>query len=261
VPRAAIALLVGAVAAGTALAELRVEGESQVADGVSLRVRATNTAPEAVRDVVPEVVYRHRTVVADRVDLIEGGAVHEWRTNLPAPPGPGTFPVTIRLRYADRDGPARPALLVHLIRTPGAPPPDVQATIATEPVSRMGQAVVTLENAAADQVAGRLVVALPDDLRTDPESRAVEVVGSGRVSLPIVVENVGARPGDVRPIFAVFEYDRDGTHHAVLGEATLAVVGSRSALRPLLIGLGALAVALTILALAVRRARARPSAG
>ena len=256
-PRAAIALLVGAAVAGSAAAQLRVEAESHVADGVALRLRATNTTPEAARDVVPEVVYRHRTVVADRAEVIDGGGAHEWRTTLPAPPGPGTFPVIIRLRYAGRNGQARSDLLVHLVRTPGAPPPDVQATIATEPVSRLGHAVVTLENAAPAQVAGRLVVALPGDLRTDPESRAAEVGASGRVSLPIVVENVGARPGDVRPIFALFEYDLDGTHHAVLGEATLAVVGRAGELRPLLVGLAALVVTLSTLALALRGARAR----
>ena len=131
----------------------------------------------------------------------------------------------------------------------------MQATVATEPVSRLGHAVVTLENAAPEQVAGRLVVALPRDLRTDPESRAVEVAAAGRISLPIVVENVGAQPGDVRPVFALFEYDRDGTHHAVLGEATLAVARTSYASRPLLVGIGALVLALGILALALRNAR------
>ena len=254
-PRAAIALLVGAAVAGSAAAELRLEAESRVADTVILRVRATNPGPEAVHDVMPEVVYRHRTVGEDRVGVIDGGTAHEWRTTLPAPSGPGTFPVTIRLRYVDGRGQPRSTLLVHLVRTPGAPPPEVQATVATEPVSRLGHAVVTLENAAPEQVAGRLVVALPRDLRTDPESRAVEVAAAGRISLPIVVENVGAQPGDVRPVFALFEYDRDGTHHAVLGEATVAVARTSDASRPLLVGIGALVLALGILALALRNAR------
>lgn len=254
-PRAAIALLIAAAVAGRAAAELRLEAETRVADGVTLRLRATNLAPEAVHDAVPEIVYRHRTVAADRVDVIGAGAVHEWHVNLPAPPGPGTFPVTVRLRYAERGGRPRSTLLVDLVRTPGAPPPEVRATLATEPVSRLGHAVLTLENAAPQQVAGRVVVALPADLHTDPESRAAEVAASGRVSLPIVVENVGARPGDVRPIFTLFEYDRGGTHQAVLGEATLAVVGSRDALRPLLVGIVALALALGMLAVALRSGR------
>jgi len=250
-------LLLGAAVAGPAAAQLRLEVESQVADGVTLRLRATNTAAEVMHDVVPEVVYRHRTVVAARVEAIAPGAAHEWRTALPAPPGPGTFPATIRLRYAARDGQARSGLLVHLVHTPGAPPPEVRATLATEPVSRLGHAAVTLENAAPERVAGRLVIALPPDLRTDPESRPAEVAGSGRISLPVVVQNVGARRGDLRPVFALFEYDRDGTHHAVLAEATLSVAGRSADRRPLVVGLGALAVALSILAIAWRSARAR----
>jgi len=175
VHRAAIALLLGAAVAGQAAAQLRLEAESQVGDVVTLRLRATNAAAEAVHDVVPEVVYRHRTVAAERVAAIAPGAAHEWRTALPAPPGPGTFPATIRLRYTARDGQARSELLVHLVRTPGAPPSDVRATLAAEPVSRLGHAAVTLENATPEGVAGRLVVALPFDLRTDPESRPAEV--------------------------------------------------------------------------------------
>ncbi len=258
--RAAIALLLGAAVAGQAAAQLRLEAESQVGDVVTLRLRATNAAAEAVHDVVPEVVYRHRTVAAERVVAIAPGAAHEWRTALPAPPGPGTFPATIRLRYTARDGQARSELLVHLVRTPGAPPSDVRATLAAEPVSRLGHAAVTLENATPEGVAGRLVVALPFDLRTDPESRPAEVAASGRISLPVVVQNVAARPGDHRPVFALFEYDRDGTHHAVLAEATLSVVGRRGDRRPLVVGLAALAVALSILAIAWRRARARRAA-
>src|SRR5881296_3321221 len=125
--RAAIALLLGAAVAGQAAAQLRLEAESQVGDVVTLRLRATNAAAEAVHDVVPEVVYRHRTVAAERVAAIAPGAAHEWRTALPAPPGPGTFPATIRLRYTARDGQARSELLVHLVRTPGAPPPEVRS--------------------------------------------------------------------------------------------------------------------------------------
>ena len=131
---------------------------------------------------------------------------------------------------------------MHLVRTPGAPPSDVRVTLETEPVARLGHAVVTLENAAPRQVAGRLVVALPPDLRTDPESQPAEVAASGRISLPIVVQN-----------------EQDGAHHAVVGESTLSVVAPRAGGRPLLVGLGALAVALAILAVASRRASARRS--
>ncbi len=253
-----IALLLGAAgAAPTAGAALRLEAESRVSDGVTLRLRATNTAAEPAEDVVSEVVYHHRTVVPERVAAIDPGAAHEWAMTLPAPPGPGTFPVTVRVRWAARDGEMRSEVLVHLVRTPGAPPSDVHATLETEPVSRLGRVVVTLENAGSERVAGRLVVALPPDLRTDPESRAAEVAPSGRVALPVAVQNAGARPGDVRPVFALFEYDRDGAHHTVLATGTLRVVARGTDRRPLLVGLGALAVALSILAVALRSARAR----
>jgi len=84
VHRAAIALLVGAAVTGRAAAQLRLEAESQVADGVTLCLRATNTAGEAMHDVAPEVVYQHITVVADRAAAIQEGAAHEWRMTLPS---------------------------------------------------------------------------------------------------------------------------------------------------------------------------------
>jgi len=252
-----IVLLLGWVLAVRAAADLRLDAESQVGDAVDLRLRATNGADAPVHDVVPELVYRHRTVVAERVQTIGAHAAHEWQTSLDAPPGPGTFPVTIRLRYADPEAGTRSALLVHLIRTPGSPPADVQVVVATEPVARLAHGAVTLENGAPAPIAGRLVVALPADLRSDPESRPAEVPAAGRATLPVVVENVAARPGDVRPMFALFEYDRDGAHHAVLGEAMLSVAAQRADARPLLVGAAALAVALAALALAWRSVRAR----
>ena len=223
---------------------------------MTLCLRATNTAGEAMHDVAPEVVYQHITVVADRAAAIQEGAAHEWRMTLPAPSGPGTFPVTVHVRYAGREGRARSELLVHLVRTPGAPPSDVRVTLETEPVARLGHAVVTLENAAPRQVAGRLVVALPPDLRTDPESQPAEVAASGRISLPIVVQNVGGPPGRGSPALRPLRV-RAGRHRAVVGESTLSVVAPRAGGRPLLVGLGALAVALAILAVASRRASAR----
>jgi len=255
VRRARALLLLGWALAVPASAELLLDAESRVGDGVELRLRATNDADTPVRDVGPEIVYHHRTVFADRVPVLDAHAAQEWRTSLEAPPGPGTFPVTIRVRYTD--GRPGSAVLVHVLRTPGAPPAEVQVAVATAPVAHLGHADVTLVNAARAAVAGRLVVVLPPELRTDPESRPAEIPAAGRATLPVVVENVAAPPGSVRKMFALFEYERDGVHHAVLGDATVSVVAPRADARPLVVGAGALLLALATLAFAWRHARTR----
>src|SRR5947199_359194 len=70
-----IVLLLGWVLAVRAAADLRLDAESQVGNAVDLRLRATNGADAPVHDVVPELVYRHRTVLAERVQTSRALAV------------------------------------------------------------------------------------------------------------------------------------------------------------------------------------------
>jgi len=259
--RLAPAMLVGLVAAGHpagATVVLQAVAAVETRDPPTVHLVVSNTGTETARDVVPELLYQHRTYDGERAQL-EPTIRRAWRFALAPPDGVGTFPATLRVRWSDPDAGAGSLVLVVLVATPGALESPLAATWIVEPITRLGHAHLQLENPGAVPVAGRVVFVLPDHLTTEPESEPAAVPAGGRTTVPLVIENRGAPPGRSYSISAVFTYTESGTHHAVLAETTAPVVGGSGADRipPLAIGAGALAVALGLLAVAWRAARRR----
>jgi hypothetical protein len=75
--------------------------------------------------------------------------------------------------------------------------------------------------------------------------------------VPLLIENRGAASTATDSLFAVFEYDADGTHHTVVTTAPLSVTAQGRLSVPILIGLAAMTSAVGVLAMAWRRAAAR----
>jgi hypothetical protein len=133
----------------------------------------------------------------------------------------------------------------------------VHATLTVSPVTRFGRAAVALENPTPAPVYGRVIVALPDGLTIEPESQPAAVPARGRSEVPLVVQNDGAAPGSSAPMFALFDYVADGRRHLSVAPAVVTVDTGRAAASPLLVGAAALGLALTLLAVAWRRAGRR----
>jgi hypothetical protein len=259
--RLAPAMLVGLVAAGHpagATVVLQAVAAVEPHDPPTVHLVVSNTGTETARDVVPQLLYQHRTYDGERAQL-EPTIRRAWRFSLAPPDGVGTFPATLRLRWSDPDAGASSLALVVLVTTPGAVESRLAATWVVEPITRLGHARLQLENPGAVPVAGRVVFVLPEHLTTEPESEPAAVPAGGRTTVPLVIENQGAPPGRSYSISAVFTYTENGTHHAVLAETTApVVVGSgEDRIPPLAIGAGALAVALGLLAVAWRAAGRR----
>lgn len=251
-----VALLVGSAGA-TITIELNAEG--RVESGVAFTLTAKNTGNEAAHDVEPEVAYEGKTTKGDAVAALEPTTSHEWKFALPPPPGTGTYPVVVRLRYADANGYPLSALLVHLQRTAGARSGPARPTLTSGPVSRFGNAKLVIDNPGPQPLAGRLTLVLPTEFQTDPENQPAQVPAQGRNEMTLVFQNAGALPGSVYPIYATFEYDLDGIHHAVVSNTTVEVVIASTGLHvpPLAIGGGALLLVVGALVLAWRSAAQR----
>lgn len=225
--------------------------------GTDLRLWATNAGDETADEVVPELLYQHRSERGGAARLAPG-ARHEWHFAVAAP-GPGTFPAIVRVRWRDRSG-RRSLPLVALVSTPDVPASPVQARLdPTSPVRRMGGARLVLENPGSRPVAGRVAFVLPRGLGTDPESMPARLPAGGRTEILVVLENAGAVPPGGYPAYAVFEYPEDGRHAAVLARASIEVApeATSSRTRPLVVGLAALAVTFLLLAVAWRAAARR----
>lgn len=257
----ALVLLATLTRPAPAAVTLRLEAEARFEGAPALALSAINAGDEAAQAVIPEIVYRHRTVEGDEA-VLAPRATHAWQVPLPGAPHAGTFPATIRLRYRDLHGVPGEVPLVTLIRMPDAPASTVRATLTVDPVVHVGAARLLLDNPARRAVAGRLFFVLAPGLGTDPESQPVQVPGEGRTVVPMLVENRGAAAATANLVYAVFQYTEDGTPHAVLAAATVTVVAgaARGLTVPLVVGGIALALVLILLAFAWRRAAARQSA-
>lgn len=253
--RAFVLCILAVCGARPAVADVavRLTGEVRFRDGSPV-LELVATGNEETADVTPTVVYRHQTWTGD-LATIPRGSRHAWSFPLPAPDDPGTFPVSIRADYR-ADGRAAMTPLVLVLATPGAAPSPVHATLVTTPITTFGRGEVVLENGDDRALAGRVSYLLPSGLRTDPESTPARVQPGERMVLPLLIENLGAPPASGEPLFAVFEYAAEGWHHTVVATAPLTVASRGGLPVALMVGGGALVVAVGVLGLAWRRAAA-----
>jgi hypothetical protein len=245
---------------GEAAPGLVLTGEARLGGPGTLELVATNLGPEPLAGVAPEVVFAHRTESGDAVALAPGER-RSWTFTLAPPEGVGMFPVTVRAGYRDGEGRAGSAVLVLAVGTPDARAGPVEARLLLGRVVGSSGAQLVLSSQAAVPIAGRAALVTAGGLQPQPETQPAEVPAHGETRVPFVIEDIGAELDEPQPVFGLLEYELDGVHHAALARAEATVLpGARARRsRPLLVGLGALAVAFLLLAVAWHTARRRTS--
>lgn len=230
------------------------------ADGTTLRLGVQNTGDTPARDVRPSIHHQGVTHEGAPLASLAAGNTHDWTIALARPAEPGAFPAIVELRWVDATGATRTTPHVVAVGTPGLPPPDVTLAFETTPIGRYGRATLTLQNHGPVPIHGRVVVALPSELVTEPVSQAADVAAGQRLVLPIVLQRQGdARPG-TPPAFAFFDYGLEGRRHVVVSRTTVDVRAPTGSVSPLVVGGAALALALAVLAVAWRIAARRRAA-
>ena len=244
--------LLGLVGSGAGASPvIRLTALTRPEPTVTLELTATNDGDEPAGALHPEVLFEQHSFLGDLLPRLAPGASHRWELHLIPAPGPGTFPLTVRVPYQRVDGTRDVALIVTTVATADASPSGVRTTLGIPPLTHVSNVRLTLENPLAERVAGRLVVLLPPPLYVNPESQPLEVEGGGRTELPLVIERRGA-PARTFPLFALFEFVRQGTHHTILASGDLvATVDADADRRPFWIAASALGVTLALLAFAL----------
>lgn len=258
--RLALLALWGALAPAAPVAAavtLHLEANATFADAPMLDLNVANQGDRPAERVVPEVAFQHQRIAGEAAALAPG-AQHDWRLALPVPPGPGTFAAITHVRFVEAGGLEGSVPLVVLVTTPAAQVSRVRTSLTTEPGAGYTNTRLLIDNADSRPVAGRVIVVLPDELRTEPESQAVQIAAGGQRIVPFAVESRSARAGAAYSVYALFEYEDDVTHHTVLAHTETTVpIGTSKRAVPLAIGGLALAGTLALLAVAWRRAAAR----
>jgi len=251
-----LALVLAAPSGARADLGMTLTTEANVAETVRVSVTATNSGDEAAHALVPEVRLQSTVRRGDAVTNLDVGRSTAWEILLPPPTGPGTFPLFVRLSYADGRGRPGATDLVRLIGTPGTMGAPVTGTLQVEPTAAHGTATLTLANPTLAPVAGRVVPILPARFTTEPDSIPAQIPAQGTTAVTFIVENTSVPPGSTFPLYALFEYEQRGIHHTVLAETRLLVVAARpaGAVSPLVVGAAALLVAIGLLGVAWRRA-------
>ncbi len=230
------------------------------ADGTTLRLTVRNTGDAAASDVRPAVHHQGVTRDGEPLPALASGAAHAWTIALERPAEPGAVPAIIDVSYTDDGGTPHTVPHVVAVETPGLPAADVTLGFDATPIGRYGRATLTLENRGAVPIHGRVVVALPSELITEPVSQAADVAAGDRIVLPIVVQPQGMIRAGVAPAFAFFDYGLDGRRHVVIGRTDLTVTSPHGPVSPLVVGSAALAAAFAALGIAWRIAARRRAA-
>jgi hypothetical protein len=230
------------------------------ADRTTLQLVVRNTGTDAVRDVRPAVHHQGVTHDGTPLESLPPGDDHAWTIVLDPPAEPGAIPAIVDVAYLAPDGTRQTVPYVAAVETPGLPPADVTLAFESTPVGRYGSATLTLQNRGAVPIHGRVVLALPSALTTEPVSQAADVAAGQRLVVPVVVQRAGgARPG-LESVFAFFDYGLEGRRHVVVSRSIVTISDASGSVSPLVVGGMALALALAALAVAWRIAARRRAA-
>jgi hypothetical protein len=222
-----------------------------------LRLAVISAGSEAATHVVPEVAYHHDTYQGAPAQIAPGSR-RDWRFSLSPPAAPGTYAVTIRVRYRDARGDQRTIPTVALLSTPGAAPGAVSASLSATPTTSVSTVRLVLDNRGPRPVAGRVTTVLPSELHTEPETSPVELpVGASRL-VPVNLMWRDPSADELRPVWVLFEYRQAGVFHAIAARVDVARPPDTWRRRvPLVVVTVALVSALAILGIAWRSVAAR----
>jgi hypothetical protein len=260
-----VALLLLARVAHATLS-LEVTADSEIRGETSVRVTAANVGDEPAQDLVAEASFLGTTVHGDPLDALPLRFSHVWNFTLPRPPGPGSFPLVVRLRYSDAFGHVTSAPVVHVVRTPGMALSPLEVTIEMGPLAATAEGRVRIVNPEPVALDGTLGVVGGADLAIAPSAQAVTVPGRGTLDVPLHVENHGALAGSTVPLYAYLTVPRGDHQDSAVGTAGVAIVDAApTRLASPIVIVPALAVAVVVLlALAwwrvTRPGRGRPRA-
>jgi hypothetical protein len=236
---------------------LAISADATVADVVRVAVTIENTSGVVLSAVDPEVRYRLTERRGEPVALAPGER-HLWTVELPPPPGPSGVVLFVLARWRDAAGDQHSQPYARAVETAQLLPTEAQLMVQPEPAAGHERAVVQVTNATGDPLHARLVALIPAEFFTTPEAQPVDVPPRQTVAIPIDVQSRGPA-GTTYPLQAILQVTQGGIPRTIVASTLLGigVTPNRPVASPLVVGIGALLVAVGVLVLAQYMARKR----
>lgn len=198
----------------------RIEGRA-----VRVTLSVTNAGSDTAYAVMPDVEVDGARGQGAAVPELEGGEAQAWQLTLPAPAGPGAYPVVARVRYTDARGTPLSAVTVDVACTGACALESLHVAFPawTLFVEEGYLVSVAVDNGGPAPIAGQLRAVLADELPVDLERQAVAVPAGGHVDVPVVIRNAHAQPGGAYTAWAIVEVDEAGGHRTVVARTPVLV--------------------------------------
>src|SRR5262245_17769506 len=189
-----------------------------------------NSGDEAAGSVVPILRLRDREVRGAREDsLAPGGRIERTLVVPAADLGEGRWPFRVAVSYTDQNQYPFQALHVSLITRGNPLPAKIAVTkVDITPLESSATMTIRLKNLAGVERAATVNVFAPEDIEIEGGAPEVKLAAWAEDSVERDITNRTALTGSRYPVFAIVEYDEQGTHHAVVSQGLVDVSTPRA---------------------------------
>jgi hypothetical protein len=199
---------------------------------VTSSISIANQGDEAAVSVVPKLRFGDTEVRGTlHGELAPGATVHDTLTIEVGELGPGRWPFSLAIDYADGNQYPFQALQMAAI-TVGSPSQDTVTipTMEADPLATTSDLRVTGKNLSAEAREATQTMHLPHGLEATKRGRElVSLEPWAEREVVVEVTNRTALPGARYPVFATIEYDDGETHHGLVAQTTVEIVSAENA--------------------------------
>lgn len=213
-------------------------------DQLVATARITNGGDEAAHAVVPLLRFGDQQVRGQVKDRLEPREVIEPSVSLAVGTlGPGRWPYRLAVDYTDANQYPFQALHAGFVLVGNPPPAKVAVPeMKTDPVAGSGALRVRVKNLGEPTRQVTVLAFVPEGVEATTPSQAITLGAWAEETVTVPLVNRAALPGSRYPVFAIVQYDDEGTHQAVVAQGMLEVTAAQTFVqsnRSWLVGLAA----------------------
>ncbi|MBN3032898.1 MAG: hypothetical protein JW873_02270 [Candidatus Saganbacteria bacterium] len=189
---------------------------------LKIGLAARNAGNEPAYNVEASVAAAGREVRSQKLGELPVGATYRAEESLPRSlPVPGTYPLTIILRYTDANQYPFSPIIVRTFDCGQATTSPLFGLAQPLTFTNAGKLAVTFKNPGERWLKARVTLLAPGELTVAEPVRTLDLAPRGEQKVEFAVSNFSALPGSVYQLYAAAEFDAAGRHYTALVPATV----------------------------------------